>query len=442
MSRNHNRRTADFAGMKYSPELIRQLENPEYARQAEAYEQEARRQKQKRRSRDEIDYGFDNYSNAEDFDYDDPGSIRRNARENNQNGKGKKKGKKGKNKKSKTKRIVWRRLILTILILLLAMTAGVCAMVWSLTDTFDRQKTKHDDFAISKEVEKDLRGYRNIAILGTDSRADESYDVSRTDAIIVLSFKKSSGDLRMISVMRDSYLKFEYFDGELIYDKVTHANVYGGPVNTCAALNRGLDLNIDEYIMFNWKAVSDAVDALGGITINVKENEIGDLNHWGPETAENVGGTYTPIEKAGKQTLDGVQATTYCRIRKNSGGDSSRTTRYKKVVTATMKKALTQPWKLKELSEDVFPNIRTNMTQGDILTLLPLAARMDMQPSVSWPKEYYAGLLSDGISYVVPITLESEVKRLHKKAFKQDDYKLSDEAASMNEDIIWSTGIQ
>lgn len=423
--------------MKYSPELIRQLENPEYAKQAEAYEQEARRQKKRSRVDFDQDYGY----SAEDFDYnmEDPGSIRRSAREKNKKNK---KGKRGEKQQKQKKKPRWKRILLTLLVILLALTAAVCAVVWSLTDTFDRQKTNHEDFAISKQVEKDLRGYRNIAILGTDSRADESYDVSRTDAIIVLSFKKTTGDLRLISVMRDSYLKFEYFDGELIYDKVTHANVYGGPVNTCAALNRGLDLNIDEYIMFNWKAVSDAVDALGGITINVKENEIGDLNHWGPETAENVGGTYTPIEKAGKQTLDGVQATTYCRIRKNSGGDSSRTTRYKKVVTATMKKALTQPWKLQELSDNVFPNIRTNMTQGDILSLLPLAVRMDMQPSVSWPKEYYAGLLSDGVSYVVPITLESEVKRLHKKAFKQEDYQLSDEAAAMNDDIIWSTGIQ
>ena len=432
--------------MKYSPELIRQLENPEYARQAEAYELEARNRKARGRRKAESDpdpdYGYDyGYGYDADCDYaenyDDPASIRRNAREKKKKNKSKKQ-----NKGDKSKKPNWRKVLRILLIVLAVLVLGICAMVWSLTDTFDRQKTNPEDFAISEKAAKELKGYRNIAILGTDSRADESYDVSRTDAIIVLSFKKSSGDLRMISVMRDSYLKFEYFDGELIYDKVTHANVYGGAVNTCAALNRGLDLNIDEYIMFNWKAVSDAVDALGGITINVKENEIGDLNHWGPETAENVGGTYTKIEKAGKQTLDGVQATTYCRIRKNSGGDSSRTGRYKKVVMATMKKALTQPWKLQELSENVFPNIRTNMTQGDILTLLPLAARMDMQPSISWPKEYYAGLLSDGISYVVPITLESEVKRLHKKAFKQEDYQLSDEAASMNEDIIWSTGIQ
>lgn len=401
--------------MKYSPELIRQLEDPEYAKKADEYEKEARKQKKK----------------AGETVSKEPVVGRRAAKKNAQKGKSEKKYK-----------INYKTVIRNIVIVLAVLVIAICGFVWSLTDTFERQDTNLEDFAISAQAAEDLKGYRNIAILGTDGRADESYDTSRTDAIIVLSFKKSTGDLRMISVMRDSYLKFEYFDGELILDKVTHANVYGGAVNTCAALNRSLDLNIEEYVMFNWTAVSDAVDALGGITINVKENEISDMNKWGPETAENVGKEYTKITKAGKQTLDGVQATTYCRIRKSSGGDSSRTGRYKKVVTATIKKAITQPWKLQELSENVFPNIRTNMTQGDILSLLPLAVRMDMQSSISWPKEYYAGLLSDGISYVVPTTLESEVQRLHKKAFGQENYQLSEQAAAINEEIIWSTGIQ
>ncbi|MBR3756796.1 MAG: LCP family protein [Firmicutes bacterium] len=405
--KENNRRTQDFEGMKYSPELIRQLEDPEYAKKAEAYERNARRMNRKNKTdiQDEV--------------------ISR-----------------GKKSKRKNKKPVWKKVLLTVFVLCVVLVAGISAVVWSLTDTFDRQKTNPDDFAISEQAAKDLKGYRNIAILGTDGRADESYDVSRTDAIIVLSFKKSNGQLKMISVMRDSYLKFDFYDEGLILDKVTHANVFGGPVNTCAALNRSLDLNIDEYVLFNWKAVSDAIDALGGIQINVKEEEMNDLNRWGPETADNVGGTYVEITEPGTQTLDGIQATTYCRIRKTSGGDSSRTDRYKKVVVATMKKAMTQPWKLKDLSENVFPNIRTNMTQMDILTLLPIAARMDMQPGISWPKEYYGGLLSDGISYVVPITLETEVQELHKKAFGQENYQLSEQAAAINEEIIYSTGIQ
>ena len=115
----------------------------------------------------------------------------------------------------------------------------------------------------------------------------------------------------------------------MVLDKITHAHHYGGGADTCAALNRSLDLNIEEFVIFNWKAGADAVDCLGGVEINVKENEISDMNTWGPETAENTGGTYTEITSAGRQTLDGVQATTYCRIRKTSGGDEGRSTRYK-----------------------------------------------------------------------------------------------------------------
>ncbi len=411
VSKKSSRKTQDFGGMKYSPELIRQLEDPKYAKEADAYEKAARRKKKGK------------------GDTVKPPAGRRAGRKQSD--------------KQPKKPLKIAIIVLIVLAVLFAVLCGIISgVVWSLTDTFDYQETKKEDFAISEKAEKELKGYRNIALLGTDGRADESYDVSRTDAIIVLSFEKRTGDLKMISVMRDSYLKFEYFEGELILDKVTHANVFGGATNTCAALNRGLDLNIDEFILFNWKAVSDAVDTFGGIEIDVKEGEISDLNRWGPETARNVGGTYTEITEPGKQTLDGVQATTYCRIRKSSGGDSSRTTRYKKVVMATMKKALTQPGKLKDLSENVFPQIRTNMTQKDILSLVPLAARMDMEGGISWPEEYYAGLLSDGISYVVPTTLETEVQRLHKEAFEQDNYELSDEAADLNAEIINSTGIQ
>ena len=413
--------------MKYSPELIRQLEDPEYAKKADEYERQARsKHKSKAVSEKVVE---EKPRQAKSVQTEDVVVGRRAAKKQAQ-------------KKSKKYKINYKIVLRNVAIVCLVFIVGVCGVVWSLTGTFDRQDTSKADFGISEKAAKELKGYRNIAIFGTDGRADESYDVSRTDAIIVLSFEKLTGDLKMISIMRDSYFKFEYFDGTMILDKVTHANVYGGAVNTCAAINRSLDLNIDEYVMFNWKAVSDAVDTLGGIEINVKESELRDLNKWGPETAENVGGTFKEVTEPGKQTLDGVQATTYCRIRKTSGGDSGRTSRYKKVVVATIKKAITQPGKLKDLSENVFPNIRTNLTQKDILTLMPLVLRMDMESGISWPKEYYAGLLSDGVAYVVPITLESEVKRLHKKAFEQKNYQLSEEAAAINEEIIWSTGIQ
>lgn len=404
--------------MKYSPELIRQLSDPEYAREEERYARQAQRRKNSR-------------SNAY---YDsDPQGVQTVGRRQKRKGKGSGSGK---------KKYRWRpgKLIRNLLILLLIVAIAGTGVFYSLTGSFDKIDTDRNGLAIDTQVADDLSGYRNIAILGVDARADEGYDGSRTDAIIILSIKKSNGEIRMISVMRDSYLKMDDGSGNLILDKITHAHAFGGGENTIQALNRSLDLNIEEFVIFNWKAVADAVDCLGGIEVDVKESEISDLNTWGPETGDNVGRPYTEITETGKQTLDGVQATTYCRIRKNSGGDAGRTQRYKKVMAAMMKKAISQPWKLSKLSDEVFPNIRTNMSQTEMYTAAIRAPFYNLGKNVSWPEDYYAGLLGD-ISYVVPITLETEVKKLHKEAFDQDNYTPSLTCQQINEEIMYSTGI-
>ncbi|MDD4376691.1 MAG: LCP family protein [Eubacteriales bacterium] len=410
---NNNRRTANYEGMKYSPELIRKLEDPEYAKAALEYERQARSKKIMHKETG--------------LEVKQPESGRRSQT-------------KGKRKK----RYIWNkgRTLKNLVILLLIVALVVTGCFFWLTRNFDKVDTSKEDFSIDNQVATDLRGYRNIAILGVDARADEGYDGSRTDAIIIMSIKKSTKDVRLISVMRDSYLRMEYFDNSMILDKITHAHHYAGGVNTCAALNRSLDLNIDEFVIFNWKAVSDMVDCLGGVNIDVKTNEIADLNKWGGETAENVGGIYNTISEPGRQKLDGVQAVTYCRIRKTSGGDQGRSIRYKKLMSAVVKKAVMQPWKLNKLSDTVLPNIRTNMSQIQLYTMCLGFPLYDFNKSINWPKDYYSGYLSDGLSYVVPTTLESNVKRLHRLAFKQENYQLSDTCAQINLDIINDTGIQ
>lgn len=411
------KKTYEFKDEKYSPELIRKYEDPEYAKAAEEYERQARRRQSAGRKKQHA---------SSEFTAPTAGKGKRSA----------KKQSKSKKKYKLNKKKLFRN-ILTLVVLLAVVGTG---LFFYLTRNFDKVDTSNSDFAIDDQVADDLSGYRNIAILGSDARADEGYDGSRTDAIIIMSIKKSTGDIRLISVMRDSYLKMEYLDGSMVLDKITHAHHYAGGMNTIASLNRSLDLNIKEFVIFNWKAVADAVDCLGGIKINVKSNEINDMNKWGHETAVNVGGTYNQITETGEQTLDGVQATTYCRIRKTSGGDEGRSRRYKKIMAAVMKKAMLQPWKLNELSETVFPNIRTNMSQFKMYTAAINAPRYDFGKSISWPKVYYAGYLGE-ISYVVPQTLESNVQRLHRLAFGQDNYSVSATCSQISQEIINDTGI-
>ena len=430
MRSNKNSKTYDFDEEQYSPELIRQYENPEYAQAAEQYERSARKSGKKKSRHSEAHAAEEKPLSFEDM------IAAEYMGESEPSGKNKKKKRKGRKKYRMNKfKVVRNILIILILICLLATGA-----FFALTRGLEHTETSISDFDITPSVEENLKDYRNILILGSDARAGEDIDYSRTDAIIVMSINKKNNDVRLISVMRDSYLKMAY-DGDLILDKLTHAHAYGGGVNTAAAINRSLDLNISEYVVFNWQAVADTVDTLGGIKVNVKENEIDDLNHYGNETAENVGGEFTRIEKPGVQTLDGVQATTYCRIRKNSGGDAGRTVRYKKILSGVMKKAISHPAKIGKVVDTITPNIRTNMSQKDMFTAGIRAPLFDMQKGMTWPEDYYAGYLSDGISYVVPITLESNVAELHEKAFEQPGYVLSDVAQEINQEIINDTGI-
>lgn len=454
---------------KLDKEVIRRYEDPEYRKAAEEYEKKARSARRRRRS----DYdGFDDEltdqdaKRAEQDLYDEmaddelsEGYSRRRAKKRHQQERreaererleqlkekarsGKDalihKAKDGAGKPGKKKTFKRIRNIIIIILIIIALIIGYFMF---LTSHLDRVDTSESDFAIDPKVADELSGYRNIAVLGVDARAGEGYDGSRTDAIIVLSIKKSTGDIKMISVMRDSYIKIADADGNLMLDKVTHAHHYGGGVDTCAALNRSLDMNISEFMIFNWKAVSDAVDALGGIDVNVKKNEIRDLNHWGPETAENVGGTYKKITSTGEQTIDGVQATTYCRIRKTSGGDTGRTRRYKKVMSAVMKKAMTSPLKLYKLGKDVLPEIRTNMSQGQLLTAMLRAPGYEIKKNIGWPKDYYGGIIFNGLWNAVPTTLESNVKWLHRKAFEQSNYKPSKTCLDISQEIINTTGL-
>ena len=104
-------------------------------------------------------------------------------------------------------------------------------------------------------------------------------------------------------------------------------------------VNQALDLNIKKYVLFNFKAVSDVVEEVDGINIDVKDYEIDELNKYTYETALIIGTeNYNMVSEAGPQKLTGPQAVAYGRIRKGVGDDFKRTERMRTVI----KKLLTK----------------------------------------------------------------------------------------------------
>ena len=339
-------------------------------------------------------------------------------------------------KGGKGKKIFLR--ILVVFLMILAILAGIAT--YFIGDKLGKINTETIDetaIGLTEETNKALSGYRNIALLGIDSREDDYGLGNRSDCIIIASINQKTKDVKLISVYRDTYMQIEE-NGKSRLDKVTHAYSYGGAQNALKALNTNLDLNITEYVTVNFDAVIVAVNALGGVEINIDSEELKYINSYIDATSSSSGVSSTHITKTGTQTLDGVQAVAYSRIRYTSGGDYKRTERMRTVIEAMMKKAKTLSIsKLNSFADTILPRISTNISAGEILALIPSIASFDIKESLGWPYET-KGITLDRW-YGVPVTLESNVKKLHQEAFKQEDYEVSETVKNISDQIINKT---
>lgn len=111
------------------------------------------------------------------------------------------------------------------------------------------------------------------------------------------------------------------------------------PSRAISMLNKNLDLDITDFVTVDFTAVADVVDALGGIDIDVQEDEIVHLNNYQVEGSQVTGKEIVPVEYAGLQTLNGLQALSYCRIRYTEGSDFKRTERQRTVLQKILEKA-------------------------------------------------------------------------------------------------------
>lgn len=305
---------------------------------------------------------------------------------------------------------------------------------------FDYVSLDDKDLDIDKHVNEQLVDYRNILLMGIDTREDEEDENCRSDAMVVVTINKKTNDLMLTSILRDSFLDLEE-GGYHTIDKLTHAHVYGGPVNTIRAINRNLDLNINDYVRVNWRTVADMADAFGGVTVNIKDYEIDEMNKYIKDTNRNLHGSKKKITRAGKQTLNGIQTVTYCRIRKVGNGDVERSLRMRRVVKQLLKKAVKMDLKdLSDTADKVLPEIQTSIDPKDMMTLLKRYKSYKLKKSRSWPYKYSGLLLNNGsgqdLWYDVPMTLESNVIKLHEKLFGQKDYKPTDRVMDIHNQIM------
>lgn len=346
------------------------------------------------------------------------------------------------NKKSKTKKRKVLKIILIIIIVLVVIVAGIAAAgftyIYNLLGKMDQEEINLNAISIDEAVADELSEYRNIALFGIDSRADNYGRGNRSDCIIIASINNKTNDIKLVSVYRDTYL---LLTGRNL-DKVTHAYSYGGPELAVSTLNANLDLNIEEYVTVNFDAVVDAVDAIGGITMPITSEEVKYINTYIDENNRVTGHNSSHITTAGTYHLDGVQALAYSRIRYTSGGDYKRTERMRDVLEAMLKKA--KSLSVSELINVVnimLPKISTNMSSTDIIGLAPKLINVNISESNGWPEETKGSMIG-GVFYGVPVNLEENVSKLHEELFGQTDYECSEKVKDISNQIINKTGVK
>jgi len=301
-------------------------------------------------------------------------------------------------------------------------------------------KIKRKKIDINKLSCVDVDGYVNIALLGVDSRKMEKNNLkgTNTDCIIVASINTKNNEVKLTSVYRDIYLRI---NGTETYQKVNSAYAYGGAGGAMKTLNQNMDLNIKSYVLFNFQMVADLVDAVDGIEVDVKKEEISELNKYTEDSAEHLKKKkYNLVKKPGKQTLRGAQAVSYGRIRKGVGDDFKRTDRMRIVVQKVTDKLKTRSiGQLVKLMNVLLPQMETNLSTNDMVGLAQRLSKFKLKKSKGWPYQVGTGSI-DGVSYVFPIDLEANVIKFHKEVFGQKDYKVTDTVKEIAARILSGRG--
>lgn len=323
-------------------------------------------------------------------------------------------------RKKRVKRL-WMILGGEVLLLCLLLIAFTAHYANTKLNQLDYQEIEIGDLAINEGVEEKTNEYTTIALFGLDSRDVTSDKGNRSDTIIVASINNETKEVKLVSVYRDTYLELENPDGNYTgcYTKITHAYAYGGPKAAVATMNKNMDLQITEYVTVNFASLTDVVNDLGGITVNVDEAERQSVNVYLPETAQIAGMSYTPLYGTGDVTLDGLQAVTYCRIRNVGRGDIERSERQREVLSAILDKAKQSDLAtLNQILDDVLPQISTSLSRKELLALMADVLEYELTETQGFPFVYrmtYAmdETLGQDLSVDIPANLENNVLLLH-----------------------------
>lgn len=321
---------------------------------------------------------------------------------------------------------------------LITVAAIGAVIVASKLSKINTVKLDTDKLSVSKEAKKRGSGYLNVALFGVDSRDNDLGEGTRSDTIMIASLNKKTMKVKIASIYRDTLS--EQQDGTL--NKVNAAYSYGGPEGAVAVLNKNLDMNIEHYVTVNFNSMIDIVDSVGGIDIDIQEDEVPYICGYVQEIMKVTGKLSPGVTEPGTQTLNGVQATAYARIRYTAGDDFKRAERQRNVLQKVVEKLQqASPAQLNKIIDKVFPEVSTNFTMTEILEYAKDAFDYELGETTGFPFDKTTDTLGNVGSVVIPVTMESNVKQLHNFFYGEDDsYDVSSTVSDISAKIEKKAG--
>ena len=327
-----------------------------------------------------------------------------------------------------------RRKVLFILeiIVLLLFIGGlyVYGQISAKLDKIDIQETDlQEQDIVTNDQAPQMTGYTTYALFGLDHRSkNEKLNTENSDTIIIASINNDTKAVKLVSVYRDTLLNVK----DDTYSKANAAYALGGPAQAVNMLNTNLDLNITDYVSIDFDALVTVIDCLGGLDIPLSYAEIVHMNNYCVETAEETGKSYTPVELpepkpedqeaiVGTYHLNGVQVTSYCRIRYTASLDMGRTERQRRVIQMIVDKAKKAGLStIFDIMDQVFPMVKTSVSKTEILKLIPAMIGYCIDETTGFPQDYKFATVKGSV--IVPTTLDSNVLKLHQFLYGNTNY--------------------
>ena len=213
------------------------------------------------------------------------------------------------------------------------------------------------------------------------------------------------------------------------------AYAVGGPELAVKALNQNLDLNITDYVTFNWKAVATGINILGGVDIDLTQPEFKYINSYITETVKGTKIGSVQLTHAGMNHLDGIQAVAYARLR-YMDNDYTRTERQRRVLELCVQKAKqADPATLSNLAGNLLSMVATSLTWDDGMSLATNVKKYSIVETIGFPMDRREINMGFKGACVIPNTLEKNVKDLHTFLFGGEEYTVSNQVQEIDNHI-------